>query len=747
MQLKSAIYSLAFLFVLFGCVYSQSTSKPLSVDRIFKSGEFGAKSYNVQWSNRGAKYVTKVKSSSSKGRDLVLVDALTNEQTMVASAADLTPKDKNPLGIAEYSLSEDRSKMLIFTNTRRVWRYNTRGDYWTLDLKTKQLSQIGASQKESTSMFAKLSPDGQQVAYVAEGNLFVEPVAGSAQPRKLTEKAHPEIINGTSDWVYEEELDLRDGFRWSPDGRFITFWEFDTSGVKEFTMINNTDEMYPKFTRFKYPKAGMQNSAVRIGVITVESGETRWLDIPGDPRNNYIARMDFVPGTNLFLLQQLNRDQNTNTVYEVDAETGKHRVVFVDKDDAWLDTNDNIVWFNGNESFSWISEKDGWRHLYLINRQSGDMSLLTPGDYDVVDSLKILPDQNTFYFIASPENATQRYLYMASLDGNSVRRVTPADQSGWHDYNLSADGKVAIHRWSKADTPPSVEVVKLPNHENVRTVVTNDELKGRLAALAPTKTQFFQVKLDDGTSIDGSIIFPPRMDVRKKYPTIFYVYGEPWGTTVTDKWGGTTYLWHRMLAEQGYVVASLDNRGTKVPKGRGWRKSIYKQIGILASSDQANAVKKMISGNAWMDPQRIGIWGWSGGGSMTLNGMFRYPEVYSTGISIAPVPDQRYYDTIYQERYMSTPQKNPDGFKNGSPITFAKNLQGKLLIIHGTGDDNCHYQTTEKLINELIKHDKQFSMMAYPNRSHGISEGANTTRHLRKLMTKYFLDNLAPGPR
>lgn len=721
----------------------------LTVDRIFDTHEFASQSYDVQWSNAGSQYVVQLPASDQgSGKNIVLIDALSGQQTSVASARDLTPQGQHPLDVADYSLSDDRSKMLIYTNTRRVWRYETRGDYWILDLSTKRLAQVGGSQPGSSLMFAKFAPDGNSVAYVSEGDIWLEStVDGQAPARKLTNKEHSEIINGTSDWVYEEELDVRDGFRWSPDGRYIAFWQFDTSGVEEFTMINNTAALNPQLTKFKYPKAGRQNSAVRAGVVDVKSGEIRWLELPGNPRDHYLARLDYVPDTQLFLVQQLNRDQNTNTVYEVDSATGNFRAVLVDRDDAWVEVNDDLVWLGGNKSFSWISEQDGWRHLYLVERATGQMKLVTPGAFDVVELKKILPNQNTCYFVASPNQATQRYLYRATLDGQSISRVTPENQSGWHSYNLSADGTVATHNWSQADMPPTIDIVRLPSHDTIRTVVTNSVLKSKLAQLAPGKTRFLKVRLDDGTLIDGSLLLPPIFDVTKKYPIIFYVYGEPWGTTVVDRWQGDRYLWHRMMTEKGYIIGSFDNRGTKVPKGRGWRKVIYKQIGVLASADQAEAARKLISAYTWIDKQRVGVWGWSGGGSMTLNAMFRYPQLYKTGISVAPVPDQKYYDTIYQERYMSTPRKNPDGFKNGSPITFAKNLVGNLLIIHGTGDDNCHYQTTELLINELIKQNKQFSMMAYPNRSHGIREGENTTRHLFTLMTNYFLHNLPSGPR
>jgi len=346
------------------------------------------------------------------------------------------------------------------------------------------------------------------------------------------------------------------------------------------------------------------------------------------------------------------------------------------------------------------------------------------------------------YFIASPDDASQRYLFRVHLDGHDMQRITPSNHTGTHDYRISANSRWAIHRASRSGEPPSSELITLADHSRVRVLEDNAKLKSKLQSLSSSPTEFFRVDIGDGVALDAWCIKPPGFDPQRSYPLLIYVYGEPAGQTVVDRWGGNSYLWHLMLAQKGYVVMSFDNRGTKSPRGRAWRKCVYRKIGIMAPRDQAAAVRAVLKQRNYLDPARVGIWGWSGGGSSSLHAIFKYPKLYRTAIAVAPVPNQRYYDTIYQERYMGLPENNVEGFLQGSPINFAKQLEGELLLIHGTGDDNCHYQTMEMLINELIAHNKQFHMMAYPNRTHAIKERKNTTRHLRQLMTQFLLRTL-----
>lgn len=736
----------------------QTDQSLLTLDTIFS---YRAKSLGWhQWQADGSGYLMLEPAAASKDAlDLVRYDAASGARTILVSAQSLTPQGaQSPLVIEEFTLSADNKRLLVFTNSERVWRSNTRGDYWVFDLASKKLQKLGGAAKSSSLMFAKFSPDATRVGYVRENNIYVENLADSRITQLTTDGAQY-TINGTFDWVYEEELFCRDGWRWSPDGKQIAYWQLDASGVKEFKMINNTDELYPKIVTFPYPKAGEMNSAARAGVVNATGGKTRWFQVPGDARNNYLPRMEWAASSDEVIIQQLNRLQNTNIVMLGDARTGKVRTIMTEKDDAWVDVawgsigwskrglaRGDAEWIDGGKRFLWTSERDGWRHVYSISRDGTDVKCITPGNYDLVSVEMVDAANGWLYFSASPENPTQKYLFRARLNGEGQsERLSPASQPGTHGYTISPRGNLAIHTYSAATKVPVTDVVRFPQHSVVRTMFDNKELAERVSKLKPVTHEFFRVRIEDGVELDGWMMKPPGFDATKKYPVLFYVYGEPWGQTVLDSWDGGQGIWHTMLAQQGYIVMSVDNRGTPAPRGRAWRKSIYRQMGIRNSSDQANAARA-IAKWPFVDATRIGIWGWSGGGSSTLNAMFRYPDVYKVGMSVAPVPDIRYYDTIYQERYCGLPQDHPDEYKQSSPITFANQLQGQLLLIHGTGDDNVHYQGSEALINALVGANKQFTMMAYPNRSHGIYEGAGTTKHLYGLLTRFLNEKLPPGP-
>ena len=718
----------------------------LSLERIIAADDFHVEGFGpARWLEDGSGYTTL--EAVDGGRDLVKFDPATGRREVLVSGKELVPPgEKSPLSIADYAWSKDGSALLLFTNTRRVWRLHTRGDYWAFDLKTRRLAKVGGDAPQASLMFAKFSPDGRRVGFVRDHNIYVQDLAEGGV-LALTSDGSPTKINGTFDWVYEEEFSLRDGFRWSPDGESIAYWQMDTSGMKDFLILNTTDSLYPSVTSIRYPKVGQVNPACRVGVVPSRGGATRWMSVPGDPRDHYIARMDWA-GSSELVLQHLNRLQNTDDVMLADARSGKVRTVLIERDAAWVDVVDDLHWLGDGRRFTWISERDGWRHLYLVPREGGEPSLATPGAYDVIDVVRVDEKSGQVDFIASPDDPKSRYLYRAPLDGSAKpERLSPADQPGTHSYQVSPDGRWAFHTYSTFSKPPIVQLVGLPDHRVVRTLVDNAATAAKLAALRPTPTEFFRVDIGGGVELDGWCIKPPDFDPSKRYPLLIHVYGEPAGQTVLDQWGGRNTLWHRMLAQRGYLVASVDNRGTPAPRGRAWRKSIYRQIGILASEDQAAALRALAKTRPYIDADRVGIWGWSGGGSMSLNAIFRHPDLYQTAIAVAFISDQTLYDTVYQERYMGLPSGNPDGYRDGSPITFADRLRGNLLLIHGTGDDNCHFQSCERLVNALIAANKPFSMIAYPNRTHGISEGANTSRHLYETMTRYLQTNLPPGPR
>ncbi|HDT14138.1 MAG TPA: S9 family peptidase, partial [Candidatus Aminicenantes bacterium] len=464
--------------------------------------------------------------------------------------------------------------------------------------------------------------------------------------------------------------------------------------------------------------------------------------------NTYIAALEWAGNSREVVLQHLNRLQNSLSVLVGEAATGAVRTVFTDTDEAWVEVMDDFVWLDGGKRLLWLSERDGWHHAYAVERDGSGAALLTPGAYDVLSVDAVDEKAGLLYLTASPDDATKRFLFRVGMDGKGrPELVGLAAQTGVHRYDISPSARWAFHSHSRLDEPPVTELVRLPSGEAVRTLAANAGLRAKVRALARRRAEFFKLAIGDGVEVDGWRILPPDFDPAKKYPLLVYVYGEPAGQTVQDGWGGSGYLWHLLLAQKGCVVASFDNRGTPAPRGRAWRKSIYRQIGILASADQAAAVRAALAAWEFVDPDRVGVWGWSGGGSMTLNAMFRYSGLYKAGLSVASVPDQRLYDTIYQERYMGLPGDNAEGYENGSPINFAKGLEGNLLVVHGTGDDNVHYQGFERLVDELVAAGKQFRMMAYPNRSHGISEGRGTTFHLYTMFTRFFEDSLRLSPR
>jgi dipeptidyl-peptidase-4 len=717
----------------------------LSIERIFQGREFAPERFGpARWMKDGRSYTTLEPSKSVKdGDDIVLYGTAAGERRILVPAERLVPPGADkPLRVESYAWSEDGRLLVIFTNSKRVWRRNTRGDYWILEVATDKLWRLGKDFEPSSLMFAKLSPDGRRAAYVRANNIYVETLADGAIV-EITEDGSDTVINGTSDWVYEEEFNLRDGFRWSPDGRFIAFWRFDTSGVPVFSMINNTDALYPRLISFRHPKAGEPNAAVRIGVVRAEGGDVVWMKAVGDPQESYIPVMDWAPDGRAVVFQHLNRLQNENRVMIGDIETGEVRTVFIDRDEAWVDIAEEFRWMGKGRGFVWLSERDGWRHATHVPLDGSGPRLLTPGEFDVMGLEAVDEKGGWLYFSASPSNATQRYLFRARLDGQGrMERVSPADKPGFHDYVISPSAEWAFHTYSRFGAPPLTELVHFPGHKAVRALAANAGLAAKVETLERGKAEFVRVGMGDGLELDGWRIFPPGFDPSKKYPLLIYVYGEPAGQTVLDRWGGPRYLWHLLLSQRGFIVASFDNRGTPAPRGRAWRKSIYRQVGILASADQATAVRAATKDWPGVDPDRVGIWGWSGGGSMTLNALLRYPDLYRTGIAVAFVSNQRYYDTIYQERYMGLPKDNEAGYRDGSPITLAKNLKGNLLLIHGTGDDNVHYQNCEALVNEFIRFNRPFSMMAYPNRAHGINEGENTTLHVYGAMLRFLEENL-----
>ncbi len=706
--------------------------------------------HGTKWTKDGNGYF------ASEGGSIVKYSLPSLTKTTLISKELLTPKDaKTSLSIRNFFFSADDQKILIYTNSKQVWRYDTKGDYWLLNTTDKSLRQIGKTLPASSLQFAKFSPDGKKIAYVSDYDLYVEDLATN-KITKLTQGGNRKLINGTFDWAYEEEFFCRDGFRWSPDSKKIAYWQIEVGAVKTYLMLNNTDSIYPFLNPVEYPIAGEKPSKSKIGVVDIDTKKTNWMKIPMDAElNSYIPRMEWAANNTQVIVQHMNRQQNESNLLLCDISTGAPTTIYQEKDPAWIDiialwdedySYGGWDWLNQGKDFLWTSEKDGWRHLYLVSRDGKKETLLTIGNYDVMDISSIDEKSGYVYFFASPANATQKYLYRTKLDGSTAaERLSPMNQVGTHNYNVSPTGSFASHTFSNYYTPASREWVSLPDHSSI-----NGDLVDKAVAKSDktsSRIEFTTITTEEKVTMDAFVVKPVNFDPTKKYPVVFLVYTEPWGQNVKDVYGATANrLYKGDMVNDGYIYISIDNRGTPVPKGREWRKSIYKKFGQINIRDQAMAAKEILKWS-YVDTSRIAVWGWSGGGTATLNLMFQYPEIYKTGISVAAVGSAYTYDNIYEERYMGLPQQNKEAYEKASPINYAKNLKGHLLYIHGTGDDNVHFNNAEMLINELIANGKQFQLMTYPNRTHGISEGKGTGSHLQQLYTDYLRMWCPPGGR
>ena len=745
------------LSLLVGLASAQQDLARLDAGRI-TSGEFRSERFGpARWLD-GAHYATLEPKEGAETLELVRYEAVSGARSVLVSAAMLwVPDEGRALTVEDYAFSPDGSWLMVFTDSRRVWRHNTRGEFYVLPLDgSRAPRRLGGRQPKSTLQFAKFSPDSSRVGYVSQNDLFVEQVVGGAQTR-LTDDGSKTVINGTFDWVYEEEFDCRDGFRWSPDGAHVAYWQLDCSGVGEFYMVDNLSDRYAQLVPVQYPKAGTTNSSCRVGVIPAGGGETVWMKTPGDPRETYVPRMEWHPGGKELMVQWLPRQQNHLVVYGCDVETGALRKVHEERDQAYVDVREDFRWTKGGEAFFWTSDiafrgegDEAWRQAGTVAwRNDGFVKELTwTSGYDVISVDHVDLEAGTLMVsgCGSDGAMTGHSLY---LDGSGKQRagLTPLDQHGWHDYQISADGSLAIHTYSAFDQPPVIDLVRLPSHERVRVLVDNERLRARYAAVEKGESEFFQVETKDGHALDGWVMYPAAFDPEKQWPVLFHVYGEPWGQTVKDTWSLGHHLFHRWVSQQGYVVMSVDARGTPAPKGRDWRKALYQNIGVVSSHDWSQAVPALLERHEWMDRERMAIWGWSGGGAMTLNMLFRYPELFCAGMSVAPVTHISLYDTIYQERYCGDPREVPEVYERCSPVNFAHQLQGDLLLVHGTADDNVHFQNSERLFDALVKHGKLFEYLAYPNRSHSIHEREGTRAHLYGSLSDFLRRRVTNGPR
>ena len=617
------------------------------------------------------------------------------------------------------------------------------------DSKTNELIQVsydvrtGQPLKEAARIDGQearqpsVSPDGKWILELKDRNLFL---------RNLSNGETTQVTLS----LPERDVSFR-SLAWSPDSTHVFFVEADSTDIRQRPVLVPEDPSYPGVMYNRFARVGEKIEALRIAIVDIVEKQTKWLPIEMPLEGFYVGQPEWAGNSTEVLVETMSRFRDKR-VFVLATVDGQLRKIYSETNAAWAVSaqgkNSGLTWVRNGEAFVVVTEKDGWRHAFLYSREGQELSLLTPGEYDIIDRAVVDEIGSWYYFYASPDNGTQKYLYRVPLDGSgTLECVTPKEQRGTHDYRFSPDAQWAFHTYSTLDSPPIVELIELPGHRVVKVLEDNAALRERMKPLITHPTEFLQLDIGGGVSVDAWLIKPKSFDETKKYPVFVYVYGEPYAQTVLDSWGAAQIDFHRIVADMGYLVVSIDNRGTPAPKGAAWRRSVFGSLGPLSTDDQAAALKELGRTRSYVDLSRVGIWGWSGGGSNTLNALFRKPDQYHVGIAVVPKPQPHLYNAWFQEIYMRTREVNPDGYEKSAPINFAEGLQGKLLIITGSGETNTHIQIIEGLVDRLIELGKPFDYMVYPNRDHGLREGRGSEVHVRMLMMRYLLENLANGPR
>ena len=707
---------------------------------IFESGEFNARIFKGEWQPDSTGYTVLERNPEGNGTELVRYEVITGNRTVLAGSAQLIPAgQQKPLAVENYALSPDGAFILMQTNSRTDEETGELlVDYWLLKRQDGHLRKI-VSGGDPVDMGQCFSPDSRRIIFSFKDNLYVYEVETGRQISLTTDGVVNKISNGQAVW--------------SPDGKYIAYIQSDSSKVLLRPVLVPVDPTYPKVRYVRFARVGTPIPRLRLGVVKADGGETLWLRIGKEDEEFYLRKLTWLKNSKEICLEKLSRSRDYREFLLAEVTSGRVEKVYWESDPAWVDasyeTNAGLSWIDNDKSFIVISEKDGWRRAYRLSRDKKSKEVpLTPLGVDIISRVGLDEKRGWFYYLASPDNATQSYLYRVRLDGKSIpQRVTPSSQKGVHSYILSPDGRYAFHTSSTFDTPPATELIQLPEHKTIRVLEDNSQLRARIEGMKFPPVEFLQIDIGDGVVMDAWMIKPRDFNPGKKYPVFVWVYGEPHSQTVLDQWQGTRGMFHRVIADAGYLVVSIDNRGTPAPKGAAWRRAIFGSLGPLSTKEQAAALRELGRKLNYVDLSRVGVWGWSGGGSNTLNAMFREPDLYQVGIAVAPKPQPQLYNAWFQEIYMRTPEVNPEGYKKSAPINFAEGLKGHLLIVHGSGETNTHIQITEGLVDRLIALGKQFDYMVYPNRDHGLREGEGTTPHLYILIARYLITHLPPGPR
>lgn len=728
MTTKTFLSLLALAGLCFSNSYGQEAQKQITLEDIWVTGKFNPKGIRGLVSmNDGIHYIVRERDSINQYR----YDNSMRVNTILHPGMLIPVGEVNPIKFGSYSFSNDEQKMLLATATESIYRHSTHSYYYLYDRNLEKITPLSPNGKQR---LAEFSPDGSKVAFVRDNNLFLVNLDSGAEVQVTHDGLDRHIINGTTDWVYEEEFAITKGFHWSPDGKNIAFLRFDESNVKEFWMVNY-DNLYPDHHKFKYPKAGEDNSVVTIHIYNVSTGKTIQVDT-GEETDIYLPRLQWTKDPSKLALQRLNRHQNHLEILIADADNGKTNLSYSEKNKYYIDITNDLTFLNDKKHFLITSEQSGYNHIYLCDLNGKQIRSVTSGNWDVTTFYGIDPDNERVYYQASKVSPVNRQVYSVKINGLDEKRLTDLDASHSARFSISFD--YFINNRQSVEYP---DYITINNRDGkiLRVLEANHELKKVAQEYNFSLMELFTFKTNENIELHGMMIKPPDFDPSKKYPVFMYVYGGPGSQAVTNSWGRGQTGWFQMLAQMGIIVVSVDNRGTG-GRGEEFKKMTYLQLGKYETIDQIEAAK-YLSSLPYVDGSRIGMFGWSYGGYLALLCMTKGSDYFSTGIAVAPVSSWRYYDNIYTERYMRTPQENPGGYDDNSPINYADQLKGRLLLVHGTADDNVHVQNSIEMINALVKADKQFDLMLYPDRDHGIY-GGNTRLHLFRLMTEFLEKNL-----
>ena len=707
-------------------VYPQ---QKITVDDIYTNPEFYPDILNeFQWLNDGNSFTYLKEAPGSYYSSIYEHNIATGEEKISVPGNNLFADDSNQVSINNYQWSPD-NKYILFTGILPARKLKTGGNFYVYDIsKEKIIYSIKSDEKQENILF---SPDSKKIGFVRDNNLFVFDI-NSGEEKKLTFDGSDEILNGEFDWVYEEEFSIINGWTWSPDSKSIAFWHLDQSYVPVYK-IPMYDSLYLNFRITHYPTAGLHNSLVKIGVVNVNSGNTRWMDI-GNNTDIYIPRIKFTRDPGILSIQRLNRLQNKIELLFSNINTGQSKVILTDTDTAWVSVFDDLFFLKNSERFIWPSERDGYKHFYLYDYKGDLINQITKGNWEVNQLLSVDENIDKLYYLSDERSPI--FLDFCSIDLNGKNRKFITEKPGYHKINISPNNNFFTDEFSTANSLPATDLYKI-NGEKIDNLITPDMSFFKEDNFSPLL--FMKFKTSDGVFLNAYIIKPNNFDSTKKYPVLIFNYSGPGSQSVVDKWLGTDYIWHELLVQKGYIIFCLDNRGTG-GRGKSFKDIVYKHLGKWEVNDQIEGAKYLVS-LPYVDKSRIGIWGWSYGGYMAALTILKGADYFKTAISVAPVIHWKFYDTIYTERYMQTPELNPEGYEESSPLSYIDKLKGKFLIIHGTADDNVHFQNTVTMVSKLQEFDKQFETMFYPGKLHGIS--SSTARiHLFSLITNFILNNL-----